>query len=189
MTSVGREEMGASALRRRFSARIDSSNDFMSASIACSWHSREFDWVGSIKKRQTVVLFCWWLRINVSAEAVHSFRTPTDQQMGNSNTFTTTAVAAYLFWWTNPLWRLWARVDCVIVDISRLAYVCTEKTANSVSVRQKAELLEVYSPVRKRQLTGLSKYRGIKSRLKVAYLSLCAKESRTEVYTIDERLK
>ena len=42
MASVGRDEMGASALRRRLSTRMDSSNDLISASIACNWCSREF---------------------------------------------------------------------------------------------------------------------------------------------------
>ena len=50
MTSVGRDEMGASALRRRFSARMDSSNDLISASMACRWYSREFALLGSIVK-------------------------------------------------------------------------------------------------------------------------------------------
>jgi hypothetical protein len=42
MTSVGRDEMGVSALRRDFNNRIDSSNDFISASMACCRYSREF---------------------------------------------------------------------------------------------------------------------------------------------------
>jgi hypothetical protein len=42
MTSVGRDEIGASALRRCLSARMDSSNDLISASMAFSWYSREF---------------------------------------------------------------------------------------------------------------------------------------------------
>jgi hypothetical protein len=41
MTSVGRDEMGASALRRCLNARMDSSNDLISASMACRWYSRK----------------------------------------------------------------------------------------------------------------------------------------------------
>ncbi len=41
VTSIGNDEMGASALRRRFNVRI-------SASMAFRWCSREFVWVGSM---------------------------------------------------------------------------------------------------------------------------------------------
>src|SRR6267378_5010306 len=41
VTSIGNDEMGASALRRCFNVRI-------SASMAFRWCSREFVWVGSM---------------------------------------------------------------------------------------------------------------------------------------------
>ncbi|KAH9065564.1 hypothetical protein EDB87DRAFT_854947 [Lactarius vividus] len=44
MTLVGRDEMmGVRALRRRFNARMDPSNDSISTSMARCWHSREFE--------------------------------------------------------------------------------------------------------------------------------------------------
>ena len=43
--SVGKDEIGASVLRRYLNARIealrDSSNDLISASMACCWYSQE----------------------------------------------------------------------------------------------------------------------------------------------------
>ena len=46
--SVGKDEIGANVLRRHFSARMDSSNDLILASMACCWHSQEFASLGSI---------------------------------------------------------------------------------------------------------------------------------------------
>ena len=56
MTSVGKDEIGASALRRYFSARMDSSNDLISASMACCWCSQEFASLGSIITASFTVL-------------------------------------------------------------------------------------------------------------------------------------
>ena len=52
--SVGKDEIGASALRRYFSAWMDSSNDLISASMACCWYSQEFASLGSITASITV---------------------------------------------------------------------------------------------------------------------------------------
>jgi hypothetical protein len=56
-TSGGSDEMGESALRRSFNDRTDSSNDLISASIACCKPSQEFEcirkWYG-IQDRVTV---------------------------------------------------------------------------------------------------------------------------------------
>ena len=41
MTSAGREEIGESVLRRCLSARMDSSNELISASIVCCWYCQE----------------------------------------------------------------------------------------------------------------------------------------------------
>ena len=54
-TSGGRDEIAASALRRSFNARRDSSNDSISASMACCKRSREFAWVAYIEK---LVVWC-----------------------------------------------------------------------------------------------------------------------------------
>ena len=51
MSSVGRDEIGATALRRCLSARMDSSNDLISASMACLWNSREFTFLESISTK------------------------------------------------------------------------------------------------------------------------------------------
>ena len=55
VTSVGKDEIGASALRRYFSARMDSSNDLISASMACCWNSQEFASLGSMTAIVTVL--------------------------------------------------------------------------------------------------------------------------------------
>ena len=43
-TSGGRDEMGENALRRLFSARMDSFNDSISTSMACCERSQVFAW-------------------------------------------------------------------------------------------------------------------------------------------------
>src|SRR6266702_8565885 len=43
--SGGRDETGASALRRSLNARMESSNALISASMACRWYSREFGFI------------------------------------------------------------------------------------------------------------------------------------------------
>ena len=48
MTSIGRKEIGASALRRYFNSWMDSSKDLILASMACRWCSRESAWLGSM---------------------------------------------------------------------------------------------------------------------------------------------
>ena len=49
-TSGGRDETGESALRRDFNARMDSSNDLISASIESCKRSRDFAWLEFIEK-------------------------------------------------------------------------------------------------------------------------------------------
>ena len=44
-TSEGRDEIGERALRRSLNARIDSSNEKISVSIACCKRSQEFAWL------------------------------------------------------------------------------------------------------------------------------------------------
>ena len=63
MTSGGRAQTGASALRRylsvvndRMDSRVDSSNDLISASRACLGYSRGFVLLGSIVKRNGVAV-------------------------------------------------------------------------------------------------------------------------------------
>ena len=56
VTSVGKDEIGANALRRYFNARMDSSNDLISASMACCWYSQEFASLGSITVSVTISL-------------------------------------------------------------------------------------------------------------------------------------
>lgn len=43
MTSAGTEEIGASALRRYFNARMEASSDLISTSMARCWYSQEFE--------------------------------------------------------------------------------------------------------------------------------------------------
>lgn len=57
--------MAASALRRSFNARRDSSNDSISASMACCKRSREFAWVAFMEK---LVVWC--------KDWGYNFRTP-----------------------------------------------------------------------------------------------------------------
>ena len=56
--SGGRDETGWSAFRRSLNKWMDSSNDLISASIACCCDSLEYAWVGFIKT-EMVVQFCW----------------------------------------------------------------------------------------------------------------------------------
>ena len=70
-TSVGRDEIGASALRRRFNARMDSSNVSISASMACCWYSREFAWHGYIVKPNSTAVCVLLLFREVLASWLH----------------------------------------------------------------------------------------------------------------------
>ena len=72
-TSGGRDEMGESALRN-FNSPTDSSNDLTSASMACCKRSREFAWLGFIKKCNGVTTLHGWQEGMVSLGAyLHVF--------------------------------------------------------------------------------------------------------------------
>ncbi len=75
--SGGRDETGESELRRSLNVRMDSANDLISASIACCWYSREFAWVGFIKKANGVTVLVLPTYV-LSAVINIGFRTQTD---------------------------------------------------------------------------------------------------------------
>src|ERR1700761_6345855 len=89
MTSVGRDEMGANALRRCFNTWMDFSSDFISPSMACFRYSQEFALLGSMVKRQTmsiasrhVVLLPVWALLSSKTATQTPSRSYTRHKLG-----------------------------------------------------------------------------------------------------------